>query len=159
MMYFTWIEEGKLSASECPQSLHDLQELHKKGIRAIVTLTEHPLTEQLNVSKEKIEAIGLDMHHAPIIDYHAPDEALVRRVAEYIDLMQSDGAVHVHCLAGQERTGTILHSYYMLKGKIIAEAEEIIRPLRPQSAYRRLTEVQQVFLQELEKSLREKDLL
>ena len=154
MMYFTWIEKDELSASECPTSLHDLQTLHQKGIRSIVTLTEYSLAEHLRLSEEQINALGLELFHAPIIDMYAPDEDLVRRVAEYVDTKQKDGAVHVHCLGGQERTGTILHAYYMLKGKTLQEAEDIIRKVRPQSTYRRLTEVQQVFLRDLEKKIR-----
>lgn len=154
-MRFSWIDEGQLSASSCPASLYDLQKLAKKGIRHIVTLTEYSLLEHLNLSKEQIRGVGLEMLHEPIIDFHAPDEALVRRVAEYIELKQKKGAVHVHCLAGQERTGTILYAYYMLKGQTIAEANAHIAAVRLQSAFEKLTEPQQVFLRELEKKLRD----
>jgi protein-tyrosine phosphatase len=152
-MRFTWIEEGILSASACPAVLYDLQKLSQKGIRAIITLTEKPLTEQTNLSEQQIEALGLDMLHAPIIDFHAPNENLVRRVSDYIDLMRQVGAVHVHCWAGQERTGTILHAYYMLKGQTIAEANALIAAVRPQSAFEKLMTVQQDFLRDLEKRL------
>jgi atypical dual specificity phosphatase len=155
-MNFTWIDDGLLSASACPTGLFDLQELAKKGVRAIVTLTEKSLSEQTNLSEEQIKALALDMLHEPIIDYHAPDETLVRRVVQYIDVMQQDGAVHVHCLAGQERTGTILHVYYMLKGQTIEEANAHIALVRPQSAFERLKKPQQVFLRELEKKLKKK---
>jgi protein-tyrosine phosphatase len=154
-MNFTWIDDGLLSASDCPVGLFDLQELAKKGVRAIVTLTEKPLSEQTNLSEEHIKALGLGILHAPIIDFHAPNESLVRHVAKYIDVMQQDGAVHIHCLAGQERTGTILHAYYMLKGQTIEEANAHIALVRPQSAFERLKKPQQDFLRELEKKLRE----
>jgi hypothetical protein len=44
-MEVNWIEADKLCASYVPDGRDDIQSLYDQSVRAIVTLTEHPLTQ------------------------------------------------------------------------------------------------------------------
>jgi protein-tyrosine phosphatase len=61
--------------------------------------------------------------------------------------------VFIHCFAGIGRTGTALHSYYLLKGETFAKAKARIKDARPDSQYDHLSAVQQAFLDQLAASL------
>lgn len=143
---FTWIEENQLAASACP--IHsELPLLYDRGIRAIVTLTEVPLTIQTNTTYQRLLDIGFEMLHAPIVDMQAPNAELARYVATYIDRMRGEGKpVLLHCLGGVGRTGTILHAYYVLKGLSLDDAKAKIKAVRPISMFSELTNSQRDFL-------------
>jgi len=154
MAHFTWIEENILAASSCP-SVEELADLRGVGISAIVTLTEDSLEVKTGMPESELIAMGFTLLHAPIIDYHAPDETAANRVIKFVDQMKAAGKpVLIHCQAGQERTGTLLHVYYLSSGFTLKEASTRIRAVRPQSAFEKLMPVQQVFLQAFAGKLR-----
>src|SRR5262249_55664979 len=116
-MKFDWIEDGVLAASPLPRSPKDVESLAKQGIRAIVTMTELPLTVRSNVSNELLARLGVTTLHVPVDDFHAPNKEQVAEIVAFIDQMQAESKpVLVHCLAGQGRTGVALHTYYLSKG-------------------------------------------
>lgn len=145
---FCWIEPDRLAASSLPSTLDDLRWLKSQGIRAIVTLTEDPLTDIPPITAAHFAKLGIATYHAPIDDMRAPKEAdFTHNVMEFIYWAQSESKpVLVHCLAGVGRTGTMLHSYFLHRGLSIKEAQLKVLDLRPLSCWRELTSVQQMYL-------------
>jgi protein-tyrosine phosphatase len=153
-MDISWIEEGKLCAAGLPFSRHDVESLHEQGVRAIVTLTEYPLTDLQGIRPELFARLEMTVLHVPIIDHHAPTRAQVEQIAAFIDTMVAQKQpVFVQCLAGIGRTGTALHAYYLLKGDSFAKAKARVQEARPISEYSNLSDVQQAFLEELAASI------
>ena len=71
-MDITWMEKGVLAASPCPVGVNDIGSLRQQGIRAIVSLTEQPLTAQNTIPPALFDELGITYLHAPIRDFHAP---------------------------------------------------------------------------------------
>jgi protein-tyrosine phosphatase len=146
-MFMNWIEPGVLAASALPNDANDVTSLHAQGIRAIVTLTERPLTAR--VPAEVLEQLGLVTLHVAVDDMTAPTKEQADEVVAFIDRMQAEGKpVLVHCKVGQGRTGVILHSYYLSKGYSLPETKERVATQRGICDYRNLSPVQQAFIEE-----------
>ncbi|MBN1219897.1 MAG: dual specificity protein phosphatase family protein [Anaerolineae bacterium] len=149
-MKISWIEPGVLAASGIPLGVKDLQSLHKQGIRAIVTLTEHPLTVQQEITSQKLTEIGLTCFHAPVVDQYPPDVATVWKTAQFIKQMKDQGQpVLIHCHAGVGRTGTMLHAYYLAEGFSLDEARAKVKARMPTGQFIMLSNAQRTFLEEL----------
>jgi atypical dual specificity phosphatase len=100
----------------------DLDLLKRKGIQAVLTLTELPLAD------ETLAQSGLAWLHLPVPDMHAPTPEQIARAIAFIDQQSAQGhATAVHCLMGQGRTGTILAAYLIRNGYTAAEALDEIR--------------------------------
>ncbi|HEX3052364.1 MAG TPA: dual specificity protein phosphatase family protein, partial [Aggregatilineaceae bacterium] len=105
--------------------------LHAQGMRAIVSLTEYPLTVQRDVPPDVFTRFDLVYLHSPIKDQYAPDIAQAEAVIRHIDQMnEQKRPVLVHCYAGSGRTGTILHAYYLAHGLNLDEAKAQVRSRR-----------------------------
>jgi atypical dual specificity phosphatase len=145
-----WIEPGALAASGIPLGVKDLQSLYEQGIRAIVTLTEHPLTVQKEITPQVLTEMGLTCLHAPVVDQYPPDVATVRETAQFVNQMKAQGQpVLLHCHAGIGRTGTMLHAYYLAEGLSLAEAKAKVKAGKPISQFIMLSEAQKTFLEDL----------
>jgi atypical dual specificity phosphatase len=134
---FSWVIPQKLAGSALPGGyacrdsavLSDLLDLHRRGVRCLVSLTSSashfgPLCRQA----------GLIWHYFPISDFSVPPDAkdfqlLVSRI---IDHIQRGQPVCAHCYAGIGRTGLVLcctvGRYLQLSG---AEAIRTVQALRP----------------------------
>ena len=66
----TWIEPDALAASSLPFMPEDIRSLASQGIRAIVSLTEHPITRFRGV-EEALAAQAIAYLNSPIDDHHA----------------------------------------------------------------------------------------
>jgi atypical dual specificity phosphatase len=104
----------------------DLTWLRGQGIRAVLSLTETPL------SPDVVDRHGLHVLHLPIPDLHAPTPDQFMRALSFVDRQRAAGrAVVVHCLVGQGRTGTILAAYRIRGGAPPEQALHEIRTICP----------------------------
>ena len=139
MRGFYWLIEGGLAGCARPGQRHgrstvgdgpgpsdapappdpldeDLAWLRSRGIGAVLSLTETPLTTGALARQ------GLEELHLAVDDLTAPTPWQLEQALEFIDRQRSRGrGVAVHCLVGQGRTGTVLAAY-LIRGGLSPEA-------------------------------------
>ena len=104
-----WIIEDVLAYSEYPDT-EDLDDLHKKGIRAIISLEKR---DDKAIIKEK----GFRYLEVYVRDFTAPTIDQLTRITRFINSMvDKKKPVLVHCIAGG-RSGTVLVGYLISQGK------------------------------------------
>jgi atypical dual specificity phosphatase len=128
---FSFVIEGELAGMAFPGRFADLHEdltfLRRQGVGAIVSLTEYPLDQRT------VEYAGFQYLHLPILDYHPPTLDQAWTFLRFLDRQRGNGAVVVHCAAGQGRTGTMLACALVHRGLSAEEAIRTVRRLRPPS--------------------------
>ena len=149
-MKINWIEPGAIAAAGIPLGVQDVQSLVAQGVRAIVTLTEHPLTVQESLTPQLLADLDVICLHAPIVDQYPPDLVTVQQTVQFINQMKAeDRPVLLHCHAGIGRTGTMLHAYYLLEGFSLTEAKAKVKAGKPTSQFIMLSHAQRAFLEAL----------
>lgn len=149
MMKFDWIEDGVLAASPLPDSVEAVESLAAQGIRAIITMTERPLTVVPGVTAELFTRLGITSLHVPVEDFHAPTKEQVAQIVAFVDQMQAEGKpALVHCWAGQGRTGVALHTYYLSKGWSLEASKRQVFARRPICDFNHLSKVQKGFIED-----------
>jgi atypical dual specificity phosphatase len=128
---FSFVIEGRLAGMARPGRSRPLEDdiefLKAQGIGAIVSTTERPLDEGI------VRSLGLRYLHLPVPDYCAPTIQQIEEFLSFLDASGSDGAVVVHCYAGQGRTGTMLACALVQHGLSAEEAIRVLRAKRPPS--------------------------
>jgi atypical dual specificity phosphatase len=148
-----WIEPGVLAAGGIPIGARDLRSLQEQDVRAVVTLTEHPLTMQSDITPLLLDKMGIVCLHAPIPDQHPPDIETVEAVVQLISQMRTQGRpIYIHCHAGVGRTGTMLHALYIMQGLSLEAAKVKVKASKPSSQFLMLSREQQAFLEELDRT-------
>ncbi len=148
---FSFVVPGTLAGMAKPGMLghlvQDLAFLKSEGIRAILSLSEEGLNEQL------VRERGFEYLHVPIPDFTAPTLEQVRVGMDFLERMieGEKRPVVIHCGAGCGRTGAFLACYFVKKGKSPEEAISHIRSLRPCSIE---TGAQRAIIYEYSDSLR-----
>lgn len=147
-MRISWVERGVFAAGGIPLSKNDVEQLHQQGIRAILTLTELPLTHQREITSALLTQSDITAFHFPIVDQFPPEAEKVAEAVAFMDQMKGENRpVYVHCHAGIGRTGTMLHVYYLSHGLSLDEAREKVKTGKFTSQFFMLSETQQAFLE------------
>lgn len=146
LVHFRWQIPEKLAGTSFPHSPNVLALLKRKGIRALVSLSETPLSPDL------LASLGLQAEHMPLTDFSAPTISQVDQIIESINrFLENALPVAVHCGAGLGRTGTILACYLVWQG---TSAKDAITQVRTQQSGSIETNEQEAIIAQYEHHLK-----
>lgn len=144
----SWIEPGILAAGSIPFNADHIRSLRQIGIRAILSLTERPLTVFQEISPALLDELDILYFHVPLSNRRPPSLEQARQIVQIINRATAQQRpLFVHGQAGVGRTGTVLCLYYLMRGKSLGEAQAILKARRAQSAL--VTDDQLKFLKEV----------
>lgn len=125
---FSYVIPEKLAGCAKPHGIAGLRALSRRGVGAVVSLTEEPL------DGKTLAKYGVITLHLPIRDFTPPTQEQIDRFVLFVDERIAEGRrVAVHCHAGMGRTGTMLAAYLVHAGATAEEAMLRVRRLRPGS--------------------------
>ena len=87
-MKIDWIDGKILAAGSIPFHREDIASLSEQGIRAIVSLTTHPLTIAKDIDDEFFAKMDIVYLHSPIRDHYAPEIRQAEDIIRHIKTMQ-----------------------------------------------------------------------
>ncbi len=151
ILNFSYVIPNALAGMAMPGAVDsldkDLDFLLSEGVRAILSLSESPLDEEL------VRGKGFLYCHVPINDFTAPTIEQVDKCIRFIDQMLTieDKPVVVHCGAGCGRTGAVLGCYLVRRGRTAERAIGELRLARPCSIE---TESQRALVYQYEEHLK-----
>ena len=110
---FNWVLIDELAISSAPLLDCDVEFLHKKGIKSILTLCSE---QEAQLPKK----ISVDFIHKRFIlpDHTFKEDLKIKDIMQTLQILgelKKDGPVLVHCLAGVERSPLICMAWLMIK--------------------------------------------
>jgi atypical dual specificity phosphatase len=127
--HFSWVIGSSVAASGLPSSERQIDWLSRRGIDSVLSLTETPLNPRWFDGKH------IEVKHIPMKDHEPPSLQELKDAMSHINTELKRGKiVHIHCLAGTGRTGTVIAAYLMAsKDLSTREAIDTVRQKRPGS--------------------------
>ena len=154
-MNVTWIENQVLACGGIPISPADLDTLQTQGVRALISLTEHPLTSLKSITAKNLLDHDMQLLHIAVDDQYPPSQQQVEEVRAFLNEMKAAARpVYMYCHAGIGRTGTMLHAIYMLGGQDFDSVKTWIKSVRPTSQFFMLSDRQKIWLEKLATQLK-----
>lgn len=119
-----------LSAVPTPR---DVQELARRGVRAVVNVCE-----EYGGPVARYRRAGIEQLRLPILDYAEPSADEVERALAFMrGHVEAERAVLVHCKAGRGRSATLILCWLVAaRGMAPEEAQRALASLRPRVAPR-----------------------
>lgn len=112
-------------------TLAQYRDLRARGVTHVVDLREEGSDDP-----EALVALGLRWRRIPIPDRHAPTEAQLRELIDWLDRDSDptrDEAVYLHCHAGLGRTPTVAIALLMQHDLTLQEAHRLVVAARPEA--------------------------
>jgi atypical dual specificity phosphatase len=135
---------AKLFRSPQPD-FEDFIALKGKGINGVVNLREEATESSFFARQAK-----LDYRYISVVDWQLPS---VEQVLEFIEYVEANGPVLVHCAAGVGRTGTFVACYRVHQGMDVETALEVTNQETPMPGVT-MNQIQRDFVREFAVSLR-----
>ncbi len=118
-MRFEWIIENEIAVGSFPDR-NAIPELRKKGIRAIISLTEEKLPEEIIPN-------DMEYRHFPVKELQNPDFYTIKEFLLYADFLKTVRfPFFVHCKDGLLRSPLFAAFYLVYEGKSARKALEIL---------------------------------
>lgn len=127
-MNFSFVDEHVCGSARI-MSERDVDWLVKKGVNAIISLTED------RVPSTWLNTKNISYKHVPVRNHRAPTTDQLDECVNFIEQNgQDDGKTLIHCAAGKGRTGTVIAAYICHRDNVSAEISiEQIRAIRSAS--------------------------
>ncbi len=105
-----------MSRSAQPQK-ENLVWLKDQGVTAVFNFRTMYYAPDVNFDeKTEVEKLGMKYHSIPSITELPTDENIKRFLSETDEVILHNGKAHIHCKAGQDRTGMYSYIYKTVKG-------------------------------------------
>jgi atypical dual specificity phosphatase len=130
-MNFSWVLGKSLAGTRVPIVQDEVEYLKKKGVNALIRLTEKAFS---GVHSSVLEDHEIIDYIEPIPDYSAPTQAQITRILAFTaKCIVEDKKVALACGAGRGRTGTLLACALVMNGYTAKMAVAEVRRIRPPS--------------------------
>jgi protein tyrosine phosphatase (PTP) superfamily phosphohydrolase (DUF442 family) len=120
----------------------DYHRLADVGVARVVDLRE-----QVPDDLGALAALGIERHHAPVVNHTAPTDAQLEQIAAALGPPDADKPVYVHCAGGFGRATTMAVALLVREGVPLAEALARVKQARPETS---INEEQMAWLRALE---------
>jgi len=124
-----WIDQPHLLGSSNPTD-DDLVALRSAGFGAIVCLLDES-EQSPRYDVASAANLGYTRRCIPVRDFQAPSPDQLDEFVTFVQSLNSETHVLVHCQAGIGRTATMAAAYWIARGLSVADAIARIRRVRP----------------------------
>jgi len=107
--------------------------VEKENIGGVISLNESYEMRILCPTEKEWNELGVEQLHIPTVDFNnAPSVENIKKSMKFIEHLDVEKSIYVHCKAGRSRSATVVVCYLMhFKSMNVAEAIECIKSKRP----------------------------